>query len=99
VKIVDIYSDTATALDGKRYKESQSYGYDFLSRHKSQCRKLVKQWVDEYEGEIITYKLYGTSSYDVKENGQIYSVCRGCKNKIKNLAWHFEEDEITPIKT
>jgi hypothetical protein len=79
------YIDICTSLDGKVYKESESYGFDFLSRHKERCRRKLRG------GENIV--LYETSSYDVKESALIYNVCRGCGFKIRSMTWHFRGDE------
>lgn len=79
------YIDVATSLDGKKYRESTNYGYDFLSRHKQSCRKKKKDDYGEY---------YETESYDKKEGGIVYSICRNCGFREINNAGHFDENLI-----
>lgn len=78
----DLYIETTIGIDGKKYKEFTRFGYDFLSKHKPQCRQKNK------DGS------YSISSYDVKESGEFFNICKVCKYKVKNNSWHFPEDEI-----
>jgi hypothetical protein len=75
------YTEIITALDGKKYEESISFGFPFLSRHKAKCRQKQKDG---------SYKYY---TYDNKEDGKSVNICKGCGREM-NVSYHFPEDEI-----
>lgn len=92
MKTIDSYHEICSSLDGKKYREKVSFGFDFISRHKQSCRKLVSSSISESgELKLNNYEIY---SYDRKENGMVSNVCKNCGYSCIVNSYHFIEDLI-----
>lgn len=75
------YYNIISAIDGKKYREPETYGFPFLSRHKPSCRKEIEK--DVYE----------TRAREEKKDGVTLQICINCGYTLPT-SYHFPEWEI-----
>lgn len=87
IKPIEVYTELVSGIDGKKYLEGVSFGFQFLSRHKEKCRKPISE---DKEHGIRFYRIF---SYDRKEGKENYCHCASCDYKILNRGHHDPDNE------
>ncbi len=93
MKIHEDYTEYISSINGKKYKEKTSFGFDFLSRHKEKCRKLIHSYKWNDEGIEHLMNKYELHTREIKMSGIVKNIC-SCGYEI-NPGVHFICDECS----